>query len=79
MREGFRPPDVPELPRFFGGLVGYIGYGAARFFEELPKMGEDPTGLPDMHFFAPRKVLLSPCERTYEPCCGTETTLATGP
>jgi anthranilate synthase component 1 len=49
--------SVEGLPRFFGGLVGYIGYGAARFFEDLPKMGDDPTGLPDMHFFAPRKIL----------------------
>src|ERR1700704_389524 len=26
---GFRSPFVPELPRFTGGAVGYLGYGAA--------------------------------------------------
>jgi anthranilate synthase component 1 len=36
------------LPRFCGGLVGYVGYDAARFFERLP-LPEDPgIGLPDV-------------------------------
>lgn len=32
----FSQPQIPELPRFTGGLVGYIGYDAVRFAEELP-------------------------------------------
>ena len=31
--KAYRPVDVPGLPRFFGGLVGYIGYDTVRFFE----------------------------------------------
>src|ERR1044072_9131873 len=28
----FRSPFVPDLPRFTGGAVGYLGYGAASWF-----------------------------------------------
>jgi len=34
----FRSPYVPELPRFTGGAVGYLGYGAASWFE--PVLGD---------------------------------------
>src|SRR5213592_3780051 len=34
----FRSPFVPDLPRFTGGAVGYLGYGAARWFE--PVLGD---------------------------------------
>jgi anthranilate synthase component 1 len=32
----FRSPYVPELPRFTGGAVGYLGYDAAGWFEPVP-------------------------------------------
>jgi anthranilate synthase component 1 len=35
---GFRSPFVPDLPRFTGGAVGYLGYGAASWFE--PVLGD---------------------------------------
>ena len=31
-----RPVDVPGLPRFWGGAVGWIAYDCVRAFEELP-------------------------------------------
>src|SRR4030095_1923175 len=34
----FRAPFVPDLPRFTGGAVGYLGYGAASWFE--PVLGD---------------------------------------
>jgi len=34
----FRSPFVPELPRFTGGAVGYLGYDAASWFE--PVLGD---------------------------------------
>jgi anthranilate synthase component 1 len=41
----FRSPYVPELPRFTGGAVGYLGYGAASWFEPvLGDLGESPDG-----------------------------------
>ena len=47
----FRPVELPGLPPFSGGAVGYIGYDAVRFFE--PTVGEPPPdqlGLPEMVF-----------------------------
>jgi anthranilate synthase component I len=38
----FRSPFVPGLPRFTGGAVGYLGYGAASWFE--PVLGDLGTG-----------------------------------
>jgi anthranilate synthase component 1 len=38
-----------ELPRFFGGAVGYLGYDLVRFFERLPDMARDELDLPDLH------------------------------
>jgi len=35
------------LPRFHGGLVGYLGYEVARYFERLPSPDHDPLGLPE--------------------------------
>lgn len=34
--EQFRPVELPELPRFTGGAVGYLGYDMVRHFETLP-------------------------------------------
>jgi len=31
----FRPVEIPGLPRFFGGAVGYLGYDMVRHFERL--------------------------------------------
>src|SRR5690349_7718399 len=38
----FRSPFVPGLPRFTGGAVGYLGYGAASWFE--PVLGDLGAG-----------------------------------
>ncbi len=44
------PPDlIGEIPRFFGGAVGYLAYDLARFFERLPNVNPDPLGLPEVH------------------------------
>lgn len=39
----FRSPFVPDLPRFTGGAVGYLGYGAASWFE--PVLGDLGDGV----------------------------------
>ena len=36
----FKVPDLPGLPRFCGGLVGYFGYDTVRYIE--PKLADDP-------------------------------------
>ena len=51
-----RPPVLPpgmspsDTPRFFGGLVGYMGYDVVRHVERLPRPPEDVLGLPDAVF-----------------------------
>ena len=38
-----------ELPPFFGGAVGYLGYDLVHFIEELPRTTEDDQALPDLY------------------------------
>jgi anthranilate synthase component 1 len=46
----YRVPEVPGLPRFTGGLVGYFGYDTVRYIE--PRLSEgvrpDALGCPDI-------------------------------
>lgn len=42
--------DDPDLPRFCGGAVGYIGYDMVRFFEDLPDKTQDDLNVPDCFF-----------------------------
>jgi anthranilate synthase component I len=47
----FRSPFVPDLPRFTGGAVGYLGYGAATWFEPvLGDLGAGTDGADDAGF-----------------------------
>ncbi|MFC1950779.1 anthranilate synthase component I [Chloroflexota bacterium] len=39
--------QIPELPRFHGGMVGYLSYEVARYYEELPAPDPDPQGVPE--------------------------------
>ena len=45
----YNPISVPGLPRFSGGLVGYLGYDTVRFFEPSLALAERPD-LPDAVF-----------------------------
>ncbi|MBU1147639.1 MAG: anthranilate synthase component I [Candidatus Omnitrophica bacterium] len=46
----FKPADVKGLPRFSGGLVGYMGYDTVRFFEKLPDRNPDDLNVPGAIF-----------------------------
>lgn len=48
--DGFKPAHVKGLPRFSGGLVGYMGYDMIRFFEELPDKNPDTLAIEDSIF-----------------------------
>jgi anthranilate synthase component 1 len=43
----YAPVEVPGLPRFTGGAVGYIGYDVVRTLESLPSPPPDDRDLPD--------------------------------
>jgi len=43
----FRLAPITGLPRFHGGMVGYLSYEIARYFERLPSPDLDPLGLPE--------------------------------
>jgi anthranilate synthase component 1 len=43
----YRPVHVEGLPRFHGGMVGYLSYEVARYFEKLPAPERDALGLPE--------------------------------
>jgi anthranilate synthase component 1 len=45
--EEYRPVTVAGLPRFHGGMVGYLSYEVARYFERLPAPEKDPLKLPE--------------------------------
>jgi anthranilate synthase component 1 len=42
--------NLPGLPRFAGGAVGYLGYDVVRFFERLPETAERVHDIPDAIF-----------------------------
>ena len=49
-KQQYKVPDLDDLPRFNGGLVGYFGYDTVRYVE--PRLGAcpnpDPLGCPDI-------------------------------
>jgi len=43
----FHPVPIVDLPRFHGGMVGYLSYEVARYFERLPSPAHDSLELPE--------------------------------
>ena len=56
--EKFNFVRVRGLPRFCGGLVGYMGYGMVRFFEKIPDKNKDDLNLPDSFFMLTDTILI---------------------
>ena len=56
----YRAPDLPGLPRFTGGLVGYFGYDTVRYIEpRLFGLGRsDLIGCPDILLMVSEEVLV---------------------
>ena len=54
----FSAVPVEGLPRFFGGLVGYLSYDIVRFIEHLPSFKPDEVGMPDAAFMMPEQVMI---------------------
>lgn len=45
--DAYLPVRLPDLPRFVGGAVGYLGYEAAGNFERLPRPGPGAYSMPE--------------------------------
>ena len=59
------PCDLPELPPFVSGAVGYAGYDAVRYIEHLPNAPPDDRNLPDLSFaFYDRMVVFDHVNKT---------------
>src|SRR5512133_1613699 len=54
----YRPVQLPELPRFSGGAVGYLGYDMVRFIERLPDANPRQIGAPDACFLLTEQLLI---------------------
>jgi anthranilate synthase component 1 len=58
LRSAPRPePDIAGVP-LAGGLVGYAAYDVVRYFERLPLRAGRASGVPALHYVAPRSVLV---------------------
>ncbi|MDD5560511.1 MAG: anthranilate synthase component I [Candidatus Omnitrophica bacterium] len=56
--QDFRSVELSGLPRFYGGLVGYIGYDTVRFFEKIPDKNKDTLKIPDTLFILTDTLLI---------------------
>ena len=55
LMKDYRTAEQPELPRFFGGLVGYFAYEMVSFFEKIPhRLEGEPFGA----FVIPKTILI---------------------
>ncbi len=54
----YKVVDVPGLPRFYGGFVGYMGYDMVRFMEKLPDKNIDDLKVPDSLFMMTDTILI---------------------
>jgi len=48
LMDDFHPVTLPDLPRFWGGMVGYLSYEMVSFFEKIPHAL--PPEIPLAHF-----------------------------
>ena len=59
-KQRFKVPDIDDLPRFNGGLVGYFGYETIGYIEpRLKSTGkDDPIGSPDILLMVSEEILV---------------------
>ncbi len=59
-RQRYKVPDIDDLPRFNGGLVGYFGYETIAYIEPRlqPSEKEDPLKTPDILLMVSEEMLV---------------------
>ncbi len=53
-----KPYQDDRLPKFFGGVVGYLAYDIVRYYEKLPDKNPDKMNFPDLFFLFTRELIL---------------------
>lgn len=56
LTQAYTPCEMPELPRFWGGLTGYFTYEMVRFFEKIPVALSPDTAY--AHFIIPDAMVI---------------------
>ena len=54
----YRFVQVPGLPRFCGGMVGYLSYDVVRHFERIPAKTTDDLQLPDTYLMLAKELVI---------------------
>lgn len=54
---GTRCGDIPGLPQYWGGAMGYFSYDMGRHFEVMPSLTEDDLKVPDAYFMFFNRVI----------------------
>lgn len=54
----YKPVKIKELPRFWGGAVGYVSYDMIRFFERIPDKNPDDLRMDDSVFVITDTILI---------------------
>jgi anthranilate synthase component 1 len=50
--------NYPRIKPFGGGAIGYIGYDAVRYFEEIPDTSPDEFRIPDIYLLFPSELIV---------------------
>jgi len=58
LMDTYQPVEVPGLPRFFGGAVGYLGYDMVRFVETIPNTNQRQIDSWDACFMLTERLLI---------------------
>ncbi|KXS44821.1 MAG: anthranilate synthase component I [Candidatus Frackibacter sp. T328-2] len=54
----YQPMELADLPRFYGGAVGYLGYDLVTSFEEIELMASSGLDIPDSLFILTDTILI---------------------
>lgn len=54
----YNPYIDAELPRFFGGMVGFISYDTVKLFEKVPDTTKPSIDMPDIFLMIPETLLI---------------------
>ena len=59
-KDSFRVPDLPNMPRFTGGLVGYFGYDSVRYVEKklATSTPPDQMNIPDVMLLVSEELII---------------------